>query len=98
LHEFYPEYFSDFLDFEKRKNNYLKNSSDSKDDLTINRFIQSNCSFLPFDKYDEQIKFPKKGVYPFLNRFLICFGPTVTENLKYEYFYENGTFLALRLN
>lgn len=98
LHEFYPEYFNDFLDFEKRKNNYLKNISDSSERNVISQFIEGNYAFIPFENYTAQIILSKNNINFFASRFLICFGPTETDNLKRDYFYEKGTFLFDRDN
>lgn len=82
LHEFYPEYFHNFLDFDVKRKNYFEGfkKSDLVSDLsaTINRLNscilinKSNVNLSDIDHNDNNVKMG----------FLICFSPSCAEQLS----------------
>ncbi|MCA1966327.1 MAG: KAP family NTPase [Flavobacterium sp.] len=98
LHEFYEDYYRDFLDFEKKKNIYLNLITTDTEKKNVINLIERNFSCLNFEDYPEKIKHLKHKQVDFMNVFLICFGPTETKNVSFNHFNENSIFLFDKKN
>lgn len=98
LHEFYPEYFNDFLDFEKKRSNYSNALIEMGQKSDLFDFILNNCSKNSFEQYPRLILSTEKKSKRFINYFLICFGPNEINKFNISNFYENQSIMIDRKN
>lgn len=82
LHEFYPEDFSDFLNFEKKKDIYIKVNGGNEGVITqLKDFINSNLAGEPFSNILQQYNSSHQAKFSTETRFFVCLSPFKIERI-----------------